>query len=113
MTNNAIAVRLEGIQKAVDLTARDVAQLLGTSPETISRWRGGKTDPQPRMRDSLLQLEWLVGELAELYNPQEAHLWLFSKHKLLNGERPVDLIERGETERVLQLIAQLKDGAYV
>jgi len=64
------------------------------------------------MRDSLLQLEWLVGELAELYPPQEAHLWLFSPHKLLSGERPVDLIARGETERVLQIIAQLKDGAY-
>jgi uncharacterized protein (DUF2384 family) len=64
------------------------------------------------MRDSLLQLEWLVSELAELYPPQEAHLWLFSPHKLLSGERPVDLIERGETERVLQIIAQLKDGAY-
>ena len=33
-------------------------------------------------------------------------------NKLLGGEWPVDLIERGETERVLQIIAQLKDGAY-
>ena len=64
------------------------------------------------MRDSLLQLEWLIGELAELYAPYDAHLWLFARHKMLSGERPVDLIERGETERVLQIIAQLKDGAY-
>jgi transcriptional regulator with XRE-family HTH domain len=110
--SNAIAERIEGIQKSASFTSREVAQLLGTTPETISRWRGGKTEPQPKLRDSLLQLEWLVGELAELYPPQEAHLWLFARHKLLAGERPVDLIEQGKAERVLQVIAQLKDGAY-
>jgi len=110
--SNAIAERIEGIQRSASFTSREVAQLLGTTPETISRWRGGKTEPQPKLRDSLLQLEWLVGELAEIYPPQEAHLWLFAPHKLLAGERPVDLIEQGKAERVLQIIAQLKDGAY-
>jgi len=110
---NAIAERIEIIEKSADFTAREVAQLLGTTPETISRWRGGKSEPQPKMRDSLLQLGWLVGQLAELYPPQEAHLWLFSQHKLLNGQRPVDLIENGKIEQVLKIIAQLKDGAYV
>jgi transcriptional regulator with XRE-family HTH domain len=110
--SNAIAERIQGIQKFAGVTAREVAQLIGTTPETISRWRGGKTEPQPKMRDSLLLLGWLVSELAELYQPQEAHFWLFAPNKVFHGERPVDLIERGETERVLQLIAQLKDGAY-
>jgi len=111
--SNAIASKLDGIQERAGFTGREVAQLLRTTPETISRWRGGKTEPQPKTRDSLLQLEWLIGELAELYKPQEAHFWLFSPHKLLNGERPVDLIERGESSPVLQLIAQLKDGAFI
>jgi len=110
--SNAIADRIQVIEKASSLTAREVAQLLSTTPETISRWRGGKTEPQPKLRDSLLQLEWLVTELGELYPPQQAHLWLFSRHKLLDGDRPVDLIQRGQTEKVLQIIAQLKDGAY-
>jgi transcriptional regulator with XRE-family HTH domain len=110
--SNAIAERIETIQKCANVNSREIAQLLRTTAETISRWRGGKTEPQPKLRDSLLQLEWLVSQLAELYHPKEAHLWLFSRHKLLGGERPVDLIERGETERILQIIAQLKDGAY-
>ena len=109
---NPIAKRISDIQESADITAREVAQLLNTTPETISRWRGGKVEPQPRMRDSLLQLEWLTNELAEIYPPQEAHLWLFSPHRMLKGERPVDLITRGETAPVLQIIAQLKDGAY-
>lgn len=109
----AIAERLDSIQQCADFSGREVAQLLNTTPETISRWRGGKSEPQPRMRDGLLQLEWLVSELSELYQPPEAHLWLFSPHKQLKGARPVDLIARGETEPILQIIAQLKDGAYL
>ena len=110
---NAIVGRLDGIQKTAGFTGREVAQLLGTTPETISRWRGGRSEPQPKLRDGLLQLEWLVSELSELYQPQEAHLWLFSPHKQLQGKRPVDLIEHGGAEKVLQIISQLKDGAYL
>ena len=49
--SNAIAERLDGIQKFADFTGREVAQLLGTTPETISRWRGGRSEPQPKLRD--------------------------------------------------------------
>jgi transcriptional regulator with XRE-family HTH domain len=109
----AIAVRLDQIRRFGGISGREVAHLLNTTPETVSRWRTGKTEPQPDRRDSLLRLEWLVTELAELYSPEEARLWLFSPHKRLSGERPVDLITRGQTEDVLRIIAQLKDGAYV
>lgn len=32
---------------------------------------------------------------------------------LLGGERPADRIQRGKTDDVLALIAQLRDGAFV
>jgi uncharacterized protein (DUF2384 family) len=109
----AIAARLSDIHKYGGVTAREVARLLNTTPETVSRWRTGRAEPQPDRRDSLLRLEWLVKELAELYPPDEAHLWLFSPHKRLGGDRPADLIQSGRTEEVLRIIAQLKDGAFV
>src|SRR5437016_1350017 len=109
----AIATRLDKVQQNAGITAREIAQLLNTSPETISRWRAGKTQPQPDRRDYLVRLEWLIGELAELYSPEEASLWLFSPHKLLAGERPADRIQQGRIEDVLTVIAQLKDGAHV
>jgi hypothetical protein len=110
---SALVEKLDDIQQRASISAREIAQLLNTRPETLSRWRGGTSGPQPRTRDTLLQLWWLITQLAELYDPLDAHLWLFSPHKLLNGERPVDLIQRGETQAVLKIIAQLKDGAYI
>lgn len=109
----AVSIRLDQIQKYARVNAREVARLLNTTPETVSRWRTGRTEPQPDRRDSLLRLEWLVKELSELYPPHEAHLWLYSPHKRFEGQRPADLIQAGKTEDVLRIIAQLKDGAFV
>lgn len=109
----AIAFQLDQIQNGAGISAREVAQLLNIVPETVSRWRNGRAEPQPDLRDNLLRLEWLVKELSELYPPAEAHLWLYAPHKRLGGKRPADLIQESKTEDVLRIIAQLKDGAFV
>ena len=111
--SSALAMRLEIVQQRGGITSREVAQLMDTTPETVSRWRTGKTQPQRDRRDYLLRLEWLVSELADLYPPDEARLWLFSPHRLLQGERPADRIQQGKIEDVLTIIDQLKSGAYV
>src|SRR2546423_799177 len=103
----AIAERLDLITQRAKIRKRDVAELLSTTPETVSRWSAGKVEPQPSHRDLLLQLDWLVSELSELYRPDQAHMWLFSPHKLLKGQRPVDLIKQRKIEEVLSLISQL------
>jgi transcriptional regulator with XRE-family HTH domain len=111
--SSAIAARLDAITRRAKIRKREVAELLSTSPETVSRWRAGRVDPQPSHRDHLLQLDWLISELSELYNPSDAHIWLFSPNKLLQGRRPVDLIKERKSDEVLRVIAQLKDGAFV
>lgn len=109
----ALAERLDNIRDRGGIRSRDVAQLLNTTPQTVSRWRTGKVDPQPDGLQRLLTLEWLIGELADLYEPDQARLWLFSRHRLLNGDRPADRIQSGDVEAVLALIAQLSDGAFL
>ena len=110
--SNAIAVRLREIITKAGVTAKEISRLLNTTPETVSRWNTGRTEPQPTTRDDILRLEWLVSELAELYPPQEARLWLFSPHKQLGGDTPAKAIAAGRMEEVLRIIAQLKDGAF-
>jgi transcriptional regulator with XRE-family HTH domain len=109
----AMARRLNEIHARAGLQSREIAQLLGTTPQTVSRWRTGKAEPQRRSLDRLLALGWLAEELAEFYPPDEARLWLFSRHRLLGGERPADRIEEGRIDDVSALIAQLRDGGYV
>lgn len=111
--SNAVAKRLDQIQANSGIVGRDVAQLLSTSPQTVSRWRTGQSSPQPRHLDRLLTLEWLVSQLATYYSSDEAKLWLFSPHPQLDGRRPADLIAERRTDEVLGLIDQLDSAAYV
>jgi transcriptional regulator with XRE-family HTH domain len=104
---------LDAIRNRGGIKSREVAQLLDTTPQTVSRWRTGKVEPQPDRLRRLLTLEWLLGELAEFYSPAEARLWLFAPHRLLGGDRPADRIQQGKVDDVLALIAQLRDGAFV
>lgn len=108
----AVAERIDTIRTRGGINAREVAQLLDTTPQTVSRWQTGKASPQPRSLDRLLKLEWMARLLSEFYTPDEARLWLFSPHQQLNGSRPADLVSDDRTDEVLTLIDQLQTGAY-
>lgn len=110
---NAVAKRLEGIQERSGISGREVAQLLTTTPETVSRWRTGRTSPQPGNLERLLKLDWLADQLSSIYEPDEARLWLFSPHAELDGNSPAELIAEGRIDEVLAVIDRLQSGAYV
>ncbi len=109
----AVAATLDRIQDRAGIRSRDVAELLGTTQQTVSRWRYDKSDPQPSTLTRLLALEWVATQLAEFYQPDEARLWLYRPHPLLRGERPADRIQGADVDSVLALIDQLRSGAYV
>jgi transcriptional regulator with XRE-family HTH domain len=110
---SAIATRLDSIKTNAGIRSREVATLVGATPQTVSRWHRGRVDPQPAHLGRLLALEWLASELAEFYGPGDARLWLFSRHRLLGGATPAERIQEDRTDEVLAVIEQLKSGAYV
>lgn len=111
--SNAVARRLDAIKGHGGVKAREIAELLDTTPETISRWQTGKAEPQPDRLNRLLTLEWVMDQLADLYVPGEARLWLFAPHKLLHGKSPAAQLKDGRFDEVMAVIEQLRDGAYV
>jgi transcriptional regulator with XRE-family HTH domain len=111
--SNAVARKLESIREKGGLKNIDVANVLGTRPEQVSRWNQGKAFPQPDAERTLLELEYIVDELSDFYDPQEARLWLFSRQKLLDGQTPAELIQKGRADEVRGVIAQLRDSVFV
>jgi putative toxin-antitoxin system antitoxin component (TIGR02293 family) len=110
---SAIAKRLDSIQAKGGISGREVAQLLRTTPQTVSRWRQGHTSPLPDSLDRLLKLDWLADQLGSIYEPDEARLWLFKPHAEIDGQRPADLIASDRIDLVLDLIDRLQSGAYI
>ncbi len=109
----ALARKLDEIKERAGIKSRELAQLLNTTPQTVSRWQGGRVEPQPDTLNRLLTIAWLAELLSEFYPPDEARLWLFTPNRLLQGKRPAELIQIGQLDDVLGLIDQLKSSAYV
>ena len=109
----AVAKRLESIREKAAMRSIEVAQLLGTRPETVSRWNKGRAYPQPNTEKTLLELEYIVDQLADFYEPNEARQFIFAPQRLLDGRSPADLIQNGRIEDVRHLVAQLREAVHM
>ena len=89
------------------------SSLLNARPETVSRWNQGKAFPRHDTEKLLLQLEFIIDELSDIYEPQDARMWLYAPQRLLNNQSPAELIQSGRSQEVLQVVNQLRDGVHV
>lgn len=112
-TTNAIARKIESLREKGAMKSVDIANVIGARPETVSRWNQGKAFPRSDAQKLLLELEFIVDQLSDFYEPQEARLWLFSRQKLLGGRVPADLIRSGQVDEVIALVDQLRDGVFI
>jgi uncharacterized protein (DUF2384 family) len=110
---NAIARKLSAIQEKGAMRSVDVANLLRARPETVSRWNQGKAFPRPDAEKLLLQLEFIIDQLSDIYEPQEARLWLYAPQRLLDNQSPAELIQNGRSQEVVAVVNQLRDSVYI
>src|SRR5882762_4210336 len=108
----AVAKIIEELRSRGGLKPADVANIASVSPTTVSRWIAGKALPDPQTQLVISDLRYVVDRLAEFYTPDETRLWLYSKHRLLNGGRAVDLINQGDADKVLTVIESLDEGSF-
>lgn len=108
----AVAKMIDDLRSRGGLKGTDVANIASVSPATVSRWTAGKAHPHPKTQLVISDLRYVVDRLAEFYTPDETRLWLYSKHRLLNGERAIDLINQGGADKVLAVIESLDEASY-
>jgi hypothetical protein len=113
MNSSAISRRLDSIQAKGAMRSADVANVLNVRPETVSRWNQGKAIPHPNTEKQILELEFLIDKLADMYDPREARLWIFARQRLLNDQIPAQLIQAGKVEEVLAVVNQVLDGVQL
>lgn len=108
----ALARKLDSLREKGGMRHIDVANLLGTRPETVSRWNQGKAYPHSGTEKDLLELEYIVDQLSDFYDPNEARQFLFSRQRLLDGKSPAELIKNGQIDEIIALVGRMRDGVY-
>ena len=107
----AVARIIEELRSRGGLKETDVANIASVSPTTVSRWIAGKANPDPQTQLVISDLRYVVDRLSEFYTPDEARLWLYSKHRLLNGERAIDLINQRNADKVLAVVESIDEAS--
>ncbi len=109
---SAVARKLKSLRAKGAMKDVEVANLLGTRPETVSRWNQGRAYPRATTEKTLLELEYHLTVLADFYEPNEARQWIFAPQKLLGGTSPAELIRAGRIDEVMRLVGQLRDAVH-
>lgn len=85
------------------------ARLIPVSERSLADIEKGKPASEP-VRRSIAQLERLVSALEEVVEPSAIGDWLKHPNSAFDGLKPLEVIERGEIDRIWQMIYQLRSG---
>ncbi len=98
------------IARVVQLSQEALARILNVSAKTVQRWAKGT---RPRPRPQLVQLARLVALLEEALPSKNAiQNYLNHPNPSFSGERPIDLLARGEFERIEVDVQAMLEGVY-
>lgn len=111
--SGAFATKVTVTIDSLGLTDAEVGEMVDASPRSVARWHDGKVVPQKLNRDRLLELAYVAEALAEVLPREHANVWMFTPNRLLDHNRPADLIRSGEYKRVLDAIEAIADGVFI
>ncbi len=97
--------------KPFGVTQVDIAAITHVSDRAVRGWRSG--DIHPDRYDRLAQLRDLVLLLSDSLTARGVGQWLHAKNRLLEGQRPVDLLAEDRYDEVRGAAEAFIDGAYV
>jgi transcriptional regulator with XRE-family HTH domain len=110
---NTFARYIDELERAGGLKGTDIANITSVSKATVSRWTKGALKPRPNTQLVLSDLYYIVRRLQEYYTAEEIRIWLYARHPQLDGERAIDLINRGQSEPVLNVLDRLDAEVYL
>jgi transcriptional regulator with XRE-family HTH domain len=93
------------------LSVSEIAAVTGVKERQVQHWAAGSSRPRDETRDRLVDVHYLVRQLAEVYRPEGIEIWLHARNRELDGSRPIDLLVAGDFEPVVHAVERLKSGA--
>ncbi|AGW41427.1 hypothetical protein O159_13570 [Leifsonia xyli subsp. cynodontis DSM 46306] len=92
------------------LTLAEIADVTGVKLRAVQNWAAGTANPDGRQRDRLLELQYVVTELADVFDREGIEIWLHRPQRALQHQRPLDALQSGHFHDVLSLVENLAGG---
>ena len=108
-----VARLIAKVRERGNLSAAEIGEIVGVGTRQVQNWASGNGAPANSQRlRQLLDLEYVLDLVAEVFDAEGSALWLHARNRQLDGGRPLDLIANNEADRVIALLDRLADGNF-
>lgn len=92
---------VDDITRSSGITQAELGHVVGASLRTVQNWAAGNGIPAGAKIRRLLDVQYVVHELREVYTEEGVHIWLHARNRNLSRQRPIDLLAAGQYDDVL------------
>jgi DNA-binding transcriptional regulator YiaG len=103
------ASAVASVRKKLGLSRKVFSRLTGYSERAIANWESGGSPDEPGLR-RIRETERFQAKLAEVVRPEEIPQWLDTPNDAFDGLKPIEVIERGEIDRLWNMVFYLESG---
>jgi len=97
------------LRSRLELSQDVFARLFPISTRSLATIESGET-PSEAVCRSITELRRIVDAIAEVTTPETIGQWMTTPNDAFNGLKPLEVIERGEVDRIWQMIFVLRSG---
>jgi DNA-binding transcriptional regulator YiaG len=95
--------------REINVTFDTFTRLVGASRRTVAAWLSGNPPNRANQRN-VSEMSRLFGALAEVVPASQIGPWLDTPNPAFEGSTPLQVIERGESDRLWRMIWELRTG---
>ena len=97
------------LSRTYNLSNEAVSRVTGASPRTVSYWNAGIA-PQRSSAQKIREVTRLFDALSDIIKAKTIGPWLQRPNDAFDGSTPLQVMERGENDRLWRMIWQLREG---
>lgn len=97
------------LRQALGLSRKVFSRLTGFSERAVADWEAGKDLSDPT-RQRMTEMQRLQQGLARVMQQEFIADWLQSPNDAFGGLKPIEVVERGEIDRLWRMIYLLESG---
>ena len=99
-------IKVTVLRSELGLSQAELARVTGYSLRAIAGWESGKP-LSASARQKMLETHRLREALAQIVPPDRLGVWMRTPNPAFEGQTPIQVIERGESDRLWRMIVQI------
>jgi len=102
----------ETVRKIADrfgVRQETLSRMTGFSPRAVAEWARGK-EPSAPAKKVFTEMDRLLDALARLMQAKEVGQWLKQSNPAFDGSTPIQVIERGQIDRIWRMLYYAESG---